>query len=136
MWNTWATIGTGGAATLANAGRYPVHLIVPDLLVYEVCDYGPEVNNQGWFNTPEFPRNLPGLWKRHWGYLQEHNVAPEMVGEFGGIKVYSGKEGVWIHTLMSYIRTHSLNYTFWCWSPNSGDTGGLLENDWKTINPA
>jgi hypothetical protein len=63
-------------------------------------------------------------------------VTPVLVGEFGGINVDSGKEGAWIHTLMSYIRTHGLSYTFWCWNPNSGDTGGLLENDWKTINPA
>jgi aryl-phospho-beta-D-glucosidase BglC (GH1 family) len=121
---------------LADVGRYPVHLIVPGRLVYEVHDYGPEVSNQSWFNAADFPRNLPGLWDRHWGYLQERNVAPVLVGEFGGKEVDRGKEGAWIHSLMGYIRAHDLSFTFWCWNPNSGDTGGLLENDWKTINRA
>src|SRR5438270_6139184 len=41
-----------------------------------------------------------------------------------------------MHTLMVYIRAHGLSYTFWCVNPNSGDTGGLLEDDWTTVNPA
>jgi endoglucanase len=41
-----------------------------------------------------------------------------------------------MHTLMDYVRTHSLSYTFWCVNPNSGDTGGLLEDNWATVNPA
>ena len=121
---------------LANAGSYPVQLTVPNRLVYQAHDYGPEVSYQSWFNAPDFPRNMTNIWDQHWGYLQEQNIAPVLVGEFGGKSVDSGTEGTWIHTLMSYIHAHQLSYTFWCLNPNSGDTGGLLEDDWKTVNPA
>jgi hypothetical protein len=46
------------------------------------------------------------------------------------------KKGAWMHTLVDDIRTHGLSYTFWCLNPNSGDTGGLLEDNWTTVNPA
>jgi hypothetical protein len=29
-----------------------------------------------------------------------------------------------------------LSWTFWCFNPNSGDTGGLLNDDWTTVNQA
>jgi endoglucanase len=121
---------------LAAAGRYPVRLIVPHRLVYEVHDYGPGVWQQSWFGAANFPQNLPHLWDTHWGHLQDQGIAPVLVGEFGGKAVDSGKEGAWMRTLMGYIRAHGLSYTFWCLNPNSGDTGGLLEDDWTTVNRA
>jgi len=27
-----------------------------------------------------------------------------------------------------------VSWTFWSWNPNSGDTGGILANDWRTVN--
>jgi hypothetical protein len=27
-----------------------------------------------------------------------------------------------------------MSWTFWSWNPNSGDTGGILADDWRTIN--
>jgi endoglucanase len=121
---------------LAAAGAAPVRLAVPHRLVYETHDYGPEIWGQRWFNDPEFPDNLPALWDRHWGYLARQGIAPVLVGEFGGVNVTSGKEGAWIHALIGYIRAHGLSYTYWCMNPDSGDTGGLLQDDWKTVNPA
>jgi endoglucanase len=121
---------------LAAAGRYPVRLILPHRLVYEVHDYGPELWQQSWFSAANFPHNLPSLWDKRWGYLQDQGIAPVLVGEFGGRAVNRGKEGAWMRTLMAYIRAHGLGYTFWCLNPNSGDTGGLLEDNWTTVNPA
>jgi endoglucanase len=109
---------------------------VPHRLVYEVHDYGPEIWLQSWFRAANFPQNLPRQWDTHWGYLQQQGLAPVFVGEFGGKEVNRGREGRWIHTLMAYIHAHGLSYTFWCLNPNSGDTGGLLENNWTTVNPA
>ncbi len=121
---------------LANAGRYPVRLIVPGRLVYEAHDYGPSVWVQSWFHAPTFPRNMPAIWDQHWGYLQEQHIAPVLMGEFGARNVDSGIEGTWIHALMSYMKARGIGYTFWCLNPDSGDTGGLLEGDWKTVDPA
>ena len=27
-----------------------------------------------------------------------------------------------------------MSYTYWSWNPNSGDTGGILKDDWQTID--
>ena len=30
--------------------------------------------------------------------------------------------------------TKGVSWTFWSWNPDSGDTGGILANDWQTVN--
>jgi endoglucanase len=121
---------------LALAGQLPVELSAPDKLVYEAHDYGPGVNNQKWFKAPDFPQNLPSLWYAHWAYLKLSAVAPVLVGEFGGNSVGNDPEGVWQRTLISYLQSNGFDYTYWCWNPNSSDTGGILEDDWTTIDQA
>ena len=27
-----------------------------------------------------------------------------------------------------------ISWTYWSWNPNSGDTGGILADDWTTVN--
>src|SRR5262249_25040962 len=29
-----------------------------------------------------------------------------------------------------------ISWTWWSWNPNSGDTGGILNDDWTTVNQA
>lgn len=120
---------------LINARVRPIKLNVPHRLVYSSHDYGPSVYDQGWFNDPKFPDNLPSFWDFHWGYLQKEGIAPVLVGEFGGPSVGNDPEGIWQRTLMSYIKANRLHYTYWALNANSADTGGLLDPDWKTINP-
>lgn len=78
-------------------------------------------------------------WQSHWGYLQDgttlsngiQNVAGQMIGEFG--TTYTGDMVNWLDDLVDYlISIDQRNSFFWCLNPNSGDTGGLLQNDWKT----
>jgi endoglucanase len=121
---------------LAAAGSAPVQLRVAHHLVYSAHDYGPEVYNQSWFTASTFPQDLPSVWDRHWGYLVEQGIAPVFVGEFGGQNVSSGPEGLWIQALLTYMRNHGMSYAFWCMNPDSGDTGGLLEDNWQTVNAA
>ena len=121
---------------LAGAGKYPVELHHQDKLVYSAHDYGPSVSYQSWFGAKNFPNNLPGIWYRHWGYLQQRGIAPVLMGEFGGPSVGDDTGGKWQKTLVNYLKDHAINYTYWCWNPNSGDTGGILNYDWKTVNQA
>ena len=37
-------------------------------------------------------------------------------------------------TLVSYLRDNNLSYYYWTLNPNSGDTGGLLLDDWQSID--
>ena len=32
------------------------------------------------------------------------------------------------------IGNQDISWTFWSWNPNSGDTGGILADDWTTVN--
>jgi endoglucanase len=120
---------------LIPARDHPIQLKIPNRVVYSPHDYGPGVYNQHWFTDPAFPDNLPAFWDQHWGYLQKNGLAPVLVGEFGGRSVGLDTEGIWQRTLVGYLRANHIHFTYWCLNPNSGDTGGLLEDDWQTINP-
>jgi len=119
---------------LRGAKDHPVRLDQPDKLVYSAHDYGPGVWKQKWFESPDFPKNLAGIWKSHWGYLPIEGKAPLLLGEFGGRSVSpKTTEGKWQRELVSYLKKNGISYTYWTWNPNSGDTGGILKDDWKTI---
>jgi endoglucanase len=121
---------------LAAAKRYPVHLSLPDHLVYEAHDYGPSVAYQSWFQAKNFPDNLPAIWDRNWAYLKDQGIAPVLLGEFGGQSVGNDTEGTWQRTLLSFLKRHRISYTYWSWNPDSGDTGGILNYNWQTVNNA
>ncbi|WP_432837037.1 glycoside hydrolase family 5 protein [Dactylosporangium sp. CA-092794] len=126
---------------LEGAKDHPVKLSDSSKLVYSAHDYSPKVWSQQWFNDPSFPANMPALWDKQFGYLVKNNTAPVLVGEFGGRSVAEqdakgGKdlEGIWQRNLVGYLKDNGLSYTYWAWNPNSGDTGGVLKDDWKTID--
>ncbi len=123
-------------SNLEGAKPFPVRLSHPDKLVYSAHDYGPEVYPQAWLQRRGFARQLPTVWEHHWAYLQINGVAPILVGEFGGHSVGNDPGGQWQRTLAQYLQRHGLSYTYWSWTPNSWDTGGLLTNNWKTVDPS
>ncbi|BFV60954.1 hypothetical protein KCMC57_up60580 [Kitasatospora sp. CMC57] len=124
---------------LQGAGQYPVRLNVADRLVYSAHDYATSVAQQTWFSDPSFPANMPGIWDRNWGYLFQQNIAPVWVGEFG-TTLQATVDQKWLKSLVQYLRptaqygADSMSWTFWSWNPNSGDTGGILNDDWTTVN--
>ena len=122
---------------LAGAGANPVRLNVANRLVYSIHDYPASVHAQPWFSAPNYPANLPALWDATWGYLHRTGTAPVLVGEFG-TKLETTSDKQWLTALASYLGTgvDGIHWTFWSWNPNSGDTGGILNDDWQTINEA
>lgn len=123
---------TWWGGNLMGAKDFPVQLNVPGRLVYSPHEYPASVAYQSWFSDPTYPNNMPAIWDKFWGYLQEGNIAPIMVGEFGStLQTTSDQE--WFQAFTTYIQQHSLNWTFWSLNPDSGDTGGLLNNDWTTV---
>jgi endoglucanase len=122
---------------LSAAGQFPVRLSVPDKLVYSAHEYATSVFHQAWFDDPTFPANLPALWDHFWGYLERQHIAPVLLGEFG-TTLQDPKDRVWLENLMRYLGTGptGIDFTFWSLNPNSGDTGGILNDDWTTVNTA
>ncbi|MBI3976845.1 MAG: cellulase family glycosylhydrolase [Chloroflexi bacterium] len=121
----------GGSLKLAD--EFPVRLKVPNKLVYSVHDYGPGVWKQPWFKEADFPRNLDKKWDLHWGFVVKDEMAPIIVGEFGGRGTGQDVEGVWQRRLLEYLKANRISYTYWSFNANSGDTGGILHEDWASV---
>jgi endoglucanase len=122
---------------LSKAGQYPVRLNVANRLVYSPHEYATSVYRQAWFDAPDFPANMPAIWDKYWGYLYKSGTAPLMMGEFG-TTLADPKDKVWLENLMAYTGTgvSGMSFTYWSWNPNSGDTGGIVGDDWTTVNQA
>ncbi|NQZ51007.1 MAG: cellulase family glycosylhydrolase, partial [Moritella sp.] len=106
-------------------------------LVYSPHEYGPEVYVQPWFKDSNFPRNLPYIWEDRFGFVNTQGIGHLFVGEFG-IKndVPGSASNMWFDTFIDYMTERKAGYswTLWAWNPNSGDTGGVLMNDWNSVN--
>lgn len=132
---------------LSNAGAAPVRLNVPGRLVYSAHDYPASVYQQSWFSDPNYPNNLPQVWDRNWGYLFRQGIAPVLLGEFGS-KLATTSDQQWFDKMTAYLAgdldgngtndlsagQQGISWTYWSWNPNSGDTGGILAEDWNTVN--
>ncbi|WP_258190685.1 cellulase family glycosylhydrolase [Arthrobacter sp. PAMC25284] len=120
---------------LADAGAKPVTLVTPNRVVYSPHDYPASVYNQKWFSDANYPNNLPGIWDKNWGYLQKQGIAPVLLGEFGTmLQTTSDKQ--WMEKIVSYLGSNSMSFAYWSYNPNSGDTGGLVQADWRTPEAA
>jgi endoglucanase len=78
---------------------------------------------------------MPALYDRWWGYLHKNNIAPVLMGEFG-TRLNDTNDQQWLGSLMGYLGSGAggIHWTYWSWNPNSGDTGGILQDDWLTVN--
>jgi len=125
----------------------PVDLALDNKLVYSAHDYPNSVYEQSWFQGADFPANLPAKFDQMWGYIYREGIAPVWIGEFG-TKLVDPKDAPWLEAITSYLGgdfdndgTSDLapgqkgpSWTFWSWNPNSGDTGGILNDNWTTVN--
>ena len=126
---------TWWGGNLQGTTNFPVRLNVANRLVYSPHEYAASVFVQPWFNDPAFPNNLNAIWEKNWGFLRTNNIAPVLVGEFG-TTLRDPRDSQWLPRLMTYMGqgVSGMNFTFWTWNPNSGDTGGILNDDCTTIN--
>ena len=125
----------------------PIVFDVANRLVYSPHDYPNSVFPQTWFQTADFGAGLPAVFRKAWGYIYEENIAPIYIGEFG-TKLVDPKDAIWLEAITSYISgdldnngtndipagNQDISWTYWSWNPNSGDTGGILADDWRTVN--
>ncbi|MEU4392246.1 cellulase family glycosylhydrolase [Kribbella sp. NPDC023855] len=131
----WYSTWWGGQ--LRGVAQRPINLGQhQDQLVYSPHDYGPLVFEQPWF-TGDWNRTTleRDVWDPNWLYIHKQNIAPLLIGEWGGF-LDGGRNEKWMTALRDLIKEHRLHQTFWVLNPNSGDTGGLLNHDWATWDEA
>lgn len=119
-------IGAWWGGNFRGAREYP---IVPkqgtSQIVYSPHDYGPSVYNQTWFDKDFTTQTLlDDYWYDTWAYLNKEEIAPLLIGEWGG-HMDGAENQKWMELLRDYMIDNHINHTFWCLNTNSGDTGGL-----------
>ncbi|TDT88397.1 chitinase [Azorhizobium sp. AG788] len=126
---------------------HPIELNVDNKLVYSAHDYPNSVYAQPWFQGANFAADLPAKFDQMWGFIYKEQIAPVYIGEFG-TKLTDPKDVAWFKAITAYLGgdfnndgvkdisagEHGPSWTFWSWNPNSSDTGGILQNDWSTVN--
>ncbi|WP_448206180.1 cellulase family glycosylhydrolase [Azospirillum sp. sgz302134] len=131
--------------------NHEVTFNTPDKLVYSAHDYPPSMAGFGWFNDGSFPNNMASKWTSAWGRLIQNDQHPVLVGEFG-TRLEQYKDQQWLPKLVQYMDgdwntdgkidlaagKEGASWTYWAWSPGSGDTGGILNDDysvnWTKVN--
>ena len=96
--------------------------------------YGPDVFDMPYFQTGDFPNNMPAIWNAHFGRFRNEGYTMA-IGEFGG-KYGRGnpRDRTWQNAFVSYLISKNIRDSFyWRWNANSGDTGGILQDDWTNI---
>lgn len=127
-YNSW----WGG--NLRAVADYPIDFGSPERnaqIVYSPHDYGPTVYMQPWFEGGFTYESLyEDYWHDSWLYIDEAQIAPLLIGEWGGFM--TGDNLTWMTYMRQLIAEYHLNHTFWCFNANSGDTGGLVLDDFTT----
>lgn len=106
--------------------------VIPDSgtsqIVYSPHDYGPSVYDQTWFQKDFTTQTLlDDYWYDTWAYINAEDIAPLLIGEWGG-HMDDGDNQKWMTLLRDYMIDNHINHTFWCLNINSGDTGGLWQD--------
>ena len=101
-----------------------------DKLVLTPHTYGPDVFAKSSFSVPGFPANLAAHWDTLFG--QFHPTHTVVFGEWGGRYGQGGvgqADVTWQNTFVDYLIGKGIRNSFyWCYTPNSGDTGGILDD--------
>jgi endoglucanase len=124
--------GSWWGGTLAGVKDSPVKLKVNNKVVYTPHVYGPSVFDQTYFHDPSYPSNLLRYWDNDWAFIKKNNLGTVVIGEWGGKMLASNKDDVWQNAMGDFLLKNNFDFFYWSLNPNSGDTGGLVEDDWKT----
>lgn len=123
-------------ANLQGVKKHPIKLSKKQQkqVVYSPHDYGPTVYQQPWLQG-NFKKDLHKYWNKNWLFIHKDKTAPIFIGEWGGYaKNHTGDNLKWLKYLRSEIKRDKLSFTYWCFNPDSGDTGGLVNDNWTTWN--
>ncbi len=146
---TLPILGSGNRPFLAHVPEFPIHLPVPNKLVYAVHSYsfiGPHHNgdsstSKGQIRYSDMDEaTLRETWRKEWSFVLDEGTyynTPIWVSEFG-IGADDSTEGDrrWFNTLASFIAENDLDFAYW---PINSEGYGLvdgtyshkLDQDWR-----
>ena len=142
---TYNGIDGGWGSNLMGVATDPITLNEPGKLVYSAHAYPYEITGASYDLASNYPSNLAAIWTQTWGYVQQQNIAPVFVGEFGS-DLETQNSQTWISTFQNYIAGNAaagtgstvpqtpFNWGYWDWNPIPSDPLGILENDWTTVD--
>jgi aryl-phospho-beta-D-glucosidase BglC (GH1 family) len=120
----------------------PVRLSMANRIIYSPHEYGPGLAESfgitpflEYLNEPTFPNNLDNRWNAAFGYIHDQQIAPVLVGEFGGPGTTTAtRDGQWQTKFVEYLDQRDMSWAYWAWNANAYDLGGgLIQDDWKTL---
>jgi aryl-phospho-beta-D-glucosidase BglC (GH1 family) len=158
---TYTSDNTWWGGQLLDVWNHPISLSVASKVVYSPHEYGQSVGSQAWLSTDSsavagYPAGIYTQIHKHWGWIYETNLAPIWVGEMGGKFGLDGSGGLtvangtlettWMNAVIKVLNgdflgngtnqdtagNKGMSAAYWGYPPVSGDTGGLLEDDWVT----
>lgn len=108
--------------------------IVSSKLVLSPHVYGPDVYLHSYFTSTDFS-HMPEIWDTHFGFAKTDLGYAVAIGEFGG---QYGEDNTtddeWQQEFVDYLIDNAIcDFFFWSFNPDSGDTGGIVDDDWKTV---
>ncbi len=103
--------------------------------------YGPSVTkNKQAFDGPDLEKRMikSFLYLKTEGYCNKNNVChkfPILIGEFGSMFVLPQdlKHLDSFQKLMNKYFGKKMNWAYWAYNKNSGDTGGIVKADWYSL---
>ncbi|MDC7221931.1 MAG: cellulase family glycosylhydrolase [Spirochaetales bacterium] len=120
----------------AGLNDYPITDLPKNRVIYSVHEYGPEVSSQDWFDDASFPDNLPDVWQEAFWFIYEEELGGLYIGEIGITEESASDTSTiayqWFTSFLEYAGD-KVHFTVWSWNPNSGDTGGILQDDWVSV---
>jgi aryl-phospho-beta-D-glucosidase BglC (GH1 family) len=131
---TQANVGINWGENFQGEAAQPLN-VPANKLVLSPHTYGPDVSVKASFSAPNFPANLAADWEVLFGqFYPAHAV---IIGEWGG-KYGAGTGGAadktWQDALVTWLLSKGITDSFyWCYTPNSGDTGGILDDSLAVI---
>ncbi|NQZ09194.1 MAG: cellulase family glycosylhydrolase [Algicola sp.] len=141
--------------TTGGIEQYPLTLNTPDKVVYSPHEYGPDDSGyrHRWFGKHTTYAEAKAVWDSTWGYIVNNNIAPVLVGEFGGRYVdktltellnypnrpdepelTQGDAARWFEYMVDYLDEGDVHFAFWGWTPNSTNTGGLIDDQYEVLS--
>lgn len=103
-----------------------------DKLVLSPHTYGPDVYRKATFDARGYPANLGAHWELLFGQFHPRHAV--VIGEWGGHYGH-GRDAdpadvAWQDALVDYLQDKGIHSSFyWCYTPNSEGTGGILDDD-------